>query len=187
MAKVGEVDRMIDIGVDRDGESLRMLVAQALRTYPIDNLHLFLDDGNVLVRSAAARQVQIQGSEKSFKFAIGLLSDKRAFAREIGVFILGQHGTPNYPYKAESVPLITERLVSDKSSSVRAAAAAALGHLKAVDALDALIGAAKDKSAEVRSCVAFALTGMKRRARARETLQILKNDENAEVRFWAGD
>ncbi|MFL6710083.1 MAG: HEAT repeat domain-containing protein [Massilia sp.] len=178
---------MIDIGVDQDGESLRMLLAQSLRAYPIDSLHLFLDDKNAIVRTTAARQVQIQGSEKSFNFAIGLLGDKRAFVREIGVFILGQHGTPNYPYKAESVPLITERLVSDKSSAVRAAAAAALGHLKAVDALDALIGAAWDKSAEVRSCVAFALTGMKRRARAREILQMLKNDESAEVRFWAGD
>lgn len=187
MAKVGKVDRMIDIGVDRDGESLRMLVAQALRAYSIDSLHLFLEDRNALVRSAAARQVQIQGSEKSFKYAIDLLADKRAFVREIGVFILGQHGTPHYPYKSESVPLITERLVSDKSAAVRAAAAAALGHLKAYDALEFLIDAATDKSTDVRSCVAFALSGMKRRARARTALDALKKDENSEVRFWAAD
>lgn len=178
---------MITTGIDKDGESLRLLVAQALRSYPTESLHPFLEDKSVLVRSAAAREIQNRGEAKSLQYAIGLLHDKRAFAREIGVFILGQHGTPHYPYKAESIPLITERLVSDNSGAVRAAAAAALGHLNAFDALDVLIDAARDKSVDVRSCVAFALTGMKRRARARGALQILQNDENAEVRFWAGD
>jgi len=178
---------MIVSGIDKDGESLRLLVAQALRSYPTDSLHPFLEDMNVFVRCAAAREVQNRGDAKSLKYAIKLLQDKRAFAREIGVFILGQHGTPVYPYKAESTPLIIDRLVSDRSSAVRAAAAAALGHLRAVDAIDVLINAASDKSTDVRACVAFALTGMKRRARAREALQVLKNDESAEVRFWAED
>lgn len=187
MAKVGRVDNMIATGIDKDGESLRLLVAQALRSYPTDSLHAFLEDLNVLVRSAAAREVQNRGEAISLRHAVNLLQDKRAFVREIGVFILGQHGTPTYPYKAESIPLIIERLVSDRSSAVRAAAAAALGHLRAYDALEVLIEAASDRSTDVRACVAFALIGMKRRARAREALRALKIDENAEVRFWADE
>jgi HEAT repeat protein len=178
---------MITTGVDKDGESLRLLVAQALRSYPTDSLYPFLMDLSVLVRSAAAREIQNRGEDESFQYAVNLLHDRRAVVREMGVFVLGQHGTPTYPYKKESIPLITERLVSDKSAAVRAAAAAALGHLGAHVALDALIGAATDKSTEVRACVAFALTRMKRHARAREALRAFKSDENAEVRSWADE
>lgn len=92
-----------------------------------------------------------------------------------------------YPYKAESIAIIAERLTSDKSSAVRAAAAAGLGHLKAYEALEILIEAASDASADVRACVAFALNGMNRRTRAREVLRTLKKDVNGEVRFWADE
>lgn len=187
MVRAGKTNNMITSGIDKDGESLRLLVAQALRSYPTESIHPFLEDKNVLVRSAAAREVQIRGEFVSFQYAIGLLQDKRAYVREIGVFILGQHGTPTYPYKAESIALIAERLTSDKSSAVRAAAAAGLGHLRAYEALEILIEAASDASADVRACVAFALNGMKRRTRAREVLRTLKKDVNGEVRFWADE
>jgi HEAT repeat protein len=176
---------VITTGIDKDGASLRLLVAQALRSYPTEHLHPFLKDRSAVVRSAAAREMQVRGEAGSLRYAIELLRDKRAVTREIAVFVLGQHGTPAYPYKAESIPLILDRLVSDKASAVRAAAAAALGHLKAVDALDILIEAASDTSVDVRSCVAFALAGMKRYARARDALHTLRNDKSAEVRFWA--
>lgn len=94
MAEVGKVDRMIDIEVDREGESLRMSVVQALRTYSLDALHLFLENGSVLVRSAAARQVQIQEAEESFKYAVGLLGDKRAFARELESLFWASNARP---------------------------------------------------------------------------------------------
>lgn len=187
MARVERVDNMITTGIDKDGESLRLLVGQALRSYSTNNLHPFLEDLSVLVRSAAAREIQNRGEAESFEYAKSLLMDKRGFVREIAVFLMGQHGTPTYPFKTEAIPLISQRLDLDKSAAVRAAAAAALGHLKAYGALDILIDAAKDKSADVRSCVAFALTRMKRRARARTALDALKKDESSEVRFWAED
>jgi HEAT repeat protein len=187
MVRVERADNMITSGIDKEGESLRLLVAQALCAYPTASLLPFLEDKSVLVRSAAAREIQNRGDQKSFEHAVALLGDKRAFVREIGVFILGQHGTPTYPYKAQTIPLVAERLALDKSAAVRAAAAAALGHLSAYEALEFLITAATDNSIEVRACVAFALTRMKRRGKAREVLRILKNDQNEEVRFWAND
>lgn len=129
----------------------------------------------------------MRGEHRSFEYAISLLSDKRPYMREIGVFILGQLGTPDFPYKSESTQLIAERLTSDKSYAVRVAAAAALGQLKAIDQLDVLIRATSDESADVRACVAFALTLMKRRPRAREALRALRNDKSAEVRSWVED
>lgn len=178
---------MIDNGVDKQNSSLRMLVSQALRSYPTIHLHPFLEDKNVVVRTAAARELQMRGEASSFEYAISLLSDKRAYMREIGVFILGQLGTPGYPYKNDSTQLIAERLISDRSRAVRAAAAAALGHLEAFDELDILIRAASDESADVRACVAFALTRMRRRPKAREALRALRNDDSAEVRSWVED
>lgn len=178
---------MIDKGVDERGSSLRVLVSQALRSYPTRILYSFLDDSSTVVRTAAARELQSRGEVESFEYAVSLLSDKRAYTREIGVFILGQLGTPNYPYKDASIDLIAERLNVDKSKMVRAAAAAALGHLEAFSKLDILIHAASDESANVRACAAYALTRMKRRPRAREVLRTLRNDENAEVRCWAND
>lgn len=178
---------MIDKGVDEPGSSLRVLVSQALRSYPTRVLNTFLDDKNTVVRTAAARELQSRGEVESFEFAVSLLSDRRAYMREIGVFILGQLGTPDYPYKDASIDLIAERLSLDKSQMVRASAAAALGHLKASSKLDILIYAASDESANVRACAAFALTRMKRRPKAREALCALRNDENPEVRCWAND
>lgn len=66
------------------------------------------------------------------------------------------------------------RLVSDKCRAVRVAAAAGRRHLSAFEALDVLIDAPKDKSADVRSWLAFAFARMTRQTRAREALQILK-------------
>lgn len=176
---------MIDTGVDKDGTALRMLIAQALRLYPTSSLYSFLEDLSIPVRTAAARQIQVRGERDSFDYAIKLLDDKRAYVREIAVFILGQHGTPEYPYKAESVEKIAQKLSNDSSSMVRAAAAAALGHLNAYEAIPELIEAVTDQSVAVRACVAGALVGMGRSAKAKAALSALRSDISEEVRWWA--
>jgi len=178
---------MIASGIDKEGESLRLLVAQALRSYPTESLHQFLEDRNVIVRCAAAREIQIRGESISYDAAKNLIRNSQAYVREVAVFTLGQLGTPNYPFREQVIPIITECLNSDNSAAVRAAAAAALGHLKAHESLDSLVNAASDASTEVRACTAFALNNMKRFRRARELLLLLKSDENEEVRFWAND
>jgi HEAT repeat protein len=176
---------VIDIGIDKNGSSLRLLIAQALRLYPTSSLYSFLEDRSVPVRSAAAREIQIRGEIESFKHVVQLANDRRPYVREIAIFILGQLGTPAYPYKADSVDLIAAKLAQDPSSAVRAAAAAALGHLKAYPALDGLVAAAVDDSVAVRACVAAALLSMKRSSKARNALRALKNDASDEVRRWA--
>jgi HEAT repeat protein len=178
---------MIDIGIDQPGHSLRMLVSQALRSYKTRNLYQFLEDRDPVVRTAAAREIQIRGTRDSYKYLLKMLDDKRGFIREICIFTLGQLGTPEYPFREESVSVLMRYLANDRNVAVRAAAAAALGHLRAIEALDSLIEASSDSSAEVRSNVAFALKMMKTRAKARNTLAMLKQDKNDNVRFWAND
>lgn len=176
---------MIDIGTDQPGHSLRMLIAQALRFYKTENLYQFLEDKSSIVRSAAAREIQMRGERESYEYVMRLIGDRRAFVREVAIFILGQFGAPEYPYKKESIPILITHLSTDAVAAVRAAAAAALGHLKAGNAVDALAVASSDKSEEVRVHVAFALNAMKTRPKTREALRKLERDKSKKVRFWA--
>nr|WP_315219216.1 HEAT repeat domain-containing protein [uncultured Duganella sp.] len=178
---------MIDSGIDRRGSSLRLLIAEALRSYPTASLYPFLEDRSVPVRTAAAREIQVRGEAESFAYATQLATDRRSYVREIAIFILGQHGTPSYPFKSDAIPLLASKLSHDPAGSVRAAAAAGLGHLKGYEAIEALVSAVGDRSFEVRACVASALSNMKRSAKARAALLLLKEDVNEDVRRWAID
>jgi len=150
----------IDIGVDKAGTSLRMLISQALEKYPSKSLLAFLDDSNVVVRTAAARQLQVRGEVQTLEHAMRLAKSKKRREREIAAFILGQLGTPKLPFKARSVPTLIE-LCADGAHEVRAAALAALGHLQAIEADATIKRARRDANEDVRSMASFALRQLK--------------------------
>lgn len=174
---------MID-HTDVSSSTLRLLVFQALKEYPTQALFPLLTDPDDIVRTGVARELQIRGSEDVFAHASELLKGDRFETREIAAFVLGQLGTPNFPYRDQSIPLLRP-LLHDKYYEVRGAAAAALGHLKANEALNDLLELASDSEAYVRENVAFALafTGADQRSIA--TLRKLSNDDNSDVRGWA--
>lgn len=121
----------IELSTDPDGESLRMLVWQALRLYPTASLFQFLHDPNSIVSTTAARELQTRPeTDDVFKYAVPLLRSASKDEREIGTFLLGQIGTPHRPLKAQSVPLL-EKMCADTEPDVRSAALASLGHLGA--------------------------------------------------------
>lgn len=161
------------------------LIWQALDLYSVEVLPQFLTDRNTRVRLAAARAIQIKGGAPEFQLACSMLDSSAQRDREIGAFILGQLGTPKLPYKEKSVPLLERILTTDRSASVRAAAAAALGHLRARESIDVLVRAAGDRSRDVRSCVASALIRFPRSGKARMCLNRLSQDEDPIVRYWA--
>ena len=148
---------MIDGGTDRKGCSLRMLVSEALRAYPTSALFEFLEDRDVVVRSAAARKLQLCATREVFNRASQLLKSDRVATREVAAFLLGQLGTPRRPYKGESAGLLMQLLDSEKNTQVRAVAITSLGQLKATDTLDRIIAFSNDRSPSVRASVAFAI------------------------------
>src|ERR1700761_2853446 len=81
---------MIDISTDESGHSLRMLVWQAIRLYPTASLFPFLNDPDVIVRSIAAREIQMRGGRDVLKRTLKLLEGGKAQQREMAAFILGQ-------------------------------------------------------------------------------------------------
>ena len=148
---------MIDVGTDRKGHSLRMLTSDALKAYSTRKLFQFLEDRDVIVRSSAARHLQLRGGKDVFDFARQLLSNKRAPSREVAAFLLGQLGTPKRPFRTESTKLLIDLLKSETDVQVIAAAIASLGQLRAINAVQQLISYANDRSPAVRASIAFAI------------------------------
>lgn len=146
----------IDIGIDREGHSLRMLVFQALERYPTQSLLPFLHDRSAVVRTAAARHLQTRPGRDALEYGMKLLASTARYDREIGAFLLGQIGTPERPYREESVPLLVS-LCRDKAPEVRVAALAALGHLKASEAAKVVERAKRDPEPEVKEMARIVL------------------------------
>jgi HEAT repeat protein len=140
----------IDAGVDSHGHSLRMLVSQSLERYQTSHLFQFLQDRGVIVRSAAARRLQLRGTREVFEHALSLAHSKSRRNREIAAFLLGQLGTPQMPYRGDSLPVLCI-LCSDRAPEVRAASIAALGHLRAVELADVVTKARRDSNQAVRA------------------------------------
>lgn len=175
---------MIDAGIS-SLSSLRLLVFQALKGYETKVLFQFLGDRSSIVRTAAARELQMRGGNDVFQKGVELLGSKSAVKREIGAFLLGQLGTPNMPFRDETIPLLESRLREDPFPAVREAAAAALGHLHAVQSVDALISAADDETAQVRAAIAFSLSRFQDSPEALSCLKQLQHDQDPMVREWA--
>lgn len=178
---------MID-DLDASSSTLRLLVGQALRSWSIDALLGLLTDNDYIVRTAAARELQVRGESRVYEEVVKLKNDERTYVREICAFILGQLGTPDMPYRNNSWPLLLE-LLSDQAPEVRAAAAAALGHL-CFDSMPfeverALILRSKDHDKDVRSCVAYALGNSSGSEDAKKVLYQLKEDEDPSVQTYA--
>lgn len=174
---------MID-NADLSRSTIRLLVFQALKAYPTGALHALIDDEDCLVRSAVARELQMRGEASTFEFIVDLKSDARDFVREICAFTLGQLGTPGYPFRTESIPILIG-LASDESEEVRAAAISGLGHISANEAVETLINAASDASPTVRASAAGALGSVDATPEVMRAVRALLHDEHSDVREWA--
>lgn len=156
---------------------------EEMKEYAVEQLHENLNDLQELRRFAAARVLQVRGGADSFLHAKSLLEGD-AQSREIGAFLLGQLGTPEKPFLEDSYPILESLLIHDDVPKVRAAAAAALGHLASAHSFDVLANAVQDVSSDVRVGVAFAL-GKLGISRAIDPLLKLTHDEDLEVVEWA--
>ena len=174
---------MID-SPDLEKSTLHLLLFQALKQYSTSALLPMLGGKDAIVRVAAARELQTRGGDDVFEVAASFVKSSRHESREIAAFLLGQLGTPKLPYRGQSLPLLTA-LLKDDYYEVRSAAAAALGHLHAEEALGELIMLASDAEPEVRECVAFALGLIKANKQSIDVLRRLSEEQNKDVREWA--
>ena len=169
---------------DVQNSTIDLLVFQALKQYPTNALVPMLEDKDVIVRSAVARELQIRGGDEVFLAAQKLGASERHESREIAAFLLGQLGTPTSPYREQSIPLLKVHL-KDDYHEVRSAAAASLGHHHADNALDELLGLAADNEPDVRECVAFALGFIRANEASIAALRQLSEEQNKDIRECA--
>jgi HEAT repeat protein len=173
---------------DYTNSTIRLLAFQALKHWETKAIFPLLSDEDYVVRSAAARELQIRGGEDTFEKLQNLVGDPVSYVREIVAFALGQLGTPNFPYKEQSIPLLLN-LLSDDDFEVRAAAVAAFGHL-GIDGMpevveEQLVAMVDDQSEDVRECLACALGSSSGSEKVVVTLVRLQNDSSERVRSWA--
>jgi HEAT repeat protein len=185
MQAQSELMTMIDM-FDASHDRLRLAVARALSHYDEDELFDCLSDPEPILRTAAARRLQVRGTRSAFDRTLKLLDHPRFEQREIGAFVLGQFGTPDCPYADDTFRLIPQ-LLSDPYVEVQAAAAEAagslamLGHQPPRSVLVPLIAQSRSPEPDLRAAVAFAL-GMVRDDAALACLREMAEDEDPDVR-----
>lgn len=180
---------MID---DKDitDSTLRFILWKALREYSTDELLELLEDKDVIVRTSAAKQLQLRPETKVYHAVMQLVENQKAYKREMGAFVLGQFGTPNFPYKEQSV-FVLARLFDDFSADVRATAVASIGHLGSEKPndneilLDKIIKLSTDLNENVRLCCAYTLGSFIKSQKVIDILEKLLLDSSSNVREWA--
>lgn len=173
---------------DLSESTLRLLASQALKEWSDKAVINVLTDDDYVVRTLAARELHMRSSNEVFAKIIELSHSTKPEVREICAFVLGQLGTPNMPFREQSVPDLL-RLLTDDNENVRAASAAAIGHAfvsgMPISVEKALYHAAKDSESLVRCCVASALGSATNVKEAMKTLNILSKDADQQVREYA--
>lgn len=149
-----------------------------------EELYEVIRQGGCDEKRAASSQLTTRGGSIIFLKAVEFCISSNSSIRAEGAFILGQLGTPERPFREESTPLLIDLLEKDQDDSVRASAAAALGHLRDSLAIPHLIRSAGDRSAEVRFDTAFAL-GCFNSPDVIASLITLSIDPDDDVRNWA--
>lgn len=140
---------------------------------------------NEEIRYAAAKELQLRGEKVTFLNAIALCEDAQADLREIGAFLLGQLGTPTFPFAKESLPLLIKLFQHDGIAQVRATAAASLGHLRDAEVIPFFAQGIADPDDNVRQSIAFALGCFQGNVNIVRPLTFLLKDRNSDVRSWA--
>jgi HEAT repeat protein len=175
---------------DLTESTLRRILWDALKEYSVDQLFELIKDKDCIVRTSAAKRLQLIGGDKVFYEIKKLVESEYSEVREISAFILGQLGTPNKSFKNDTIPILTS-LSNDENIDVRIAAIYALGHLGDVNEytdpvlIDILKKAAEDMSDDVRLSAAFLISSFKLDAEILNILSKLKRDHNFDVSEYA--
>jgi len=173
---------MIDQNVSYS--TIKVLAAEAILKYPTESLLPMLTDDDPVVRTLVARELQARGGQDVFSHVSEVVTSKRFEHREIAAFVLGQLGTPKFPFREQSIPILRTLLLDDYYE-VQGAAIAALGHLKVSEMLPDIMEFALSAEDYIKENVAFTLSFLDLNKMAIKVLKKLKLDNNPDIRDWA--
>jgi HEAT repeat protein len=132
---------------------------------------------NEPMRNRMFMKLRVLG-EPSVGPLLAALEDASPDVRHYVAFTLGFFDDPRVPGSLLTL------FRSDPETSVRCAAAEALGRLQSLDAIDPLIAALSEAAPEIRQSAAYSL-GLIGDPRARPALEQAKSDSDELVRFFA--
>jgi HEAT repeat protein len=173
---------------DHDNQKLsRYFVQKGMSDLSPAQLIDLLTQDDPIVRSSAGFLLHLSGgNSEDFDRIAALATHADAHVREVAAYVLGQFGTPDYPFRVASVPLLS-RMTRDSNDEVRVSAISALGHLRGDDAWEAILSAVADPSPDVRSVVALLLEFLDGSERSVAALRALAGDLNSDVRAAAAE
>jgi hypothetical protein len=128
-SKADALDAYID-PKDLSASTSRLLIWPALKTYSVKALIPMLSDPEIEVSTTAARLLQVRGDRAVWGLARKLCDAESIRERVIGLFILGQLGTPRLPYKSQTLDLIASLLSHRQPTIIVEQALYSIGHLR---------------------------------------------------------
>lgn len=128
-SKKGSLDSFVD-QKDLSASTSRLLMWQAARAYSVKALTPLLRDPEIEVRTTAARELQIRGGPAAWAAAKKLCTSNNVCHRVMGLFVLGQLGTPRLPYREKTFALIDSLLRRPQHAAVVEQALYSVGHLR---------------------------------------------------------
>ncbi len=140
-------------------------------------------ESNLNKRWEFIAEIQRRGTREEFNLAEKQSKSNDPIRREIGADILGQLGWQKSKFRKASVKILIS-LLKDENEDVIYAAATALGHREAPEAIPHLIKLKDHKSEDIRHSVVYGLTGYEDKT-VIQTLIKLSSDPDRDVRDWA--
>ncbi len=168
---------------------LYILAWQRVKQLTNRELLCFICSKDALVRDLIIREFHLRPSREVFEIAVALIHDKRAQARESGYLILGQLGSPNRPFRDDSMPLIMLGLESERSVSVQCAIACAIGHLEPPQSfhtkiIDGFLRYLDSNRKSLQLAIAFAVARLSTSDQLDRLLEKLLSSGDPDVKEW---
>ncbi|MFT3960593.1 hypothetical protein [Propionivibrio sp.] len=168
---------------------LHILAWQRVRELTNAELLCFIRSKNTQVRDLIIREFHVRPSREVLEIALSLVNEKKAVARAAGYLILGQLGSPDRPFRNDSIPAIMKGIESEKLPSVRCAIAYAIGHLAPPKIFheQIIVGFLRyldTKNRSLQEAVAFAVAGLSPSDRLNQLIEVLLADGDQDIREW---
>ena len=136
---------------------------------------------------ACVRELHLRGTSEVFSESVRLCALKEVKAKVLGIDVLAQLGSPERPFRKESLALLHTILATDRRATVLHSALVAIGHLQKPEdstGVRRIASLASNSDEHVRIGAVMALTG-RTSPNAIATMIRLSGDSSSDVRNWA--
>jgi HEAT repeat protein len=163
-------------------KNIKLELNESLTLSEIISLALREEDDEI--RWRYVQTLHIRGGQEIFETALILCKSQNPLDATLGADILGQLGTPDFPFHESSVPVLLEIFDNHEEENPLQAATMALGRTQDSRAVKKLLELKNHESAEIRFAVVHGLLTIEDEESVKALIE-LSMDEDEDVRNWA--